>query len=74
MKYILAVKETALGAGFRDITHRSNEKYMLLNENEVRICPSLTGTLEERATQLGGRWLTTAQTFLLTKKKGEYRI
>lgn len=54
MEYVIANKKKAVDFGFAENEHLVNGSIMCLNEKEVMISVSLTGTLSERASTLGG--------------------
>lgn len=61
MLYIIADKERASVSGFNVSLHRTSGSWVVLNEKEVRFSQTLTGTLEERAKELGGKVYTLAE-------------
>lgn len=61
MKYVIADAGLALEHGFRAIGHKTKAGLIILNEREVMIKPSLSGTLDERAAQINGKAMTAAE-------------
>lgn len=68
MKYVICNKDKALAAGFHELGHKMKGTMMLLNEREVIISPRLSGTLEERASALGGRTYSRTGVFHYVKQ------
>jgi hypothetical protein len=62
MKYVFCNETKATQHGFAMTEHRLKGSRMLLNEKEVMNCPSLSGTLNERAVALDGRAFTDRET------------
>lgn len=54
MDYVITTTEKAYNWGFSPVGHTINGKKICLNEKEVMSNDSLSGTLEERVTQLDG--------------------
>lgn len=54
MEYIIANRQKAKNWGFTEMGHAVRGSFICLNEKEVMSSPSLTGTLGERAAELGG--------------------
>jgi hypothetical protein len=58
MMYVIASKDEAEKAHIRTSGHRVKDGKVILNEKEVNVCSTLSGSLEERAAQLGGEVYT----------------
>lgn len=54
MVYVIAPKGKATAYGFNPIRHRTNSTEMILNNKEIVCNQNLTGTFEDRVTQLRG--------------------
>lgn len=54
MNYIIADKAKAKNWGFSELGHIVNGSKICLNEKEVINNPAMSGTIEERAEELGG--------------------
>lgn len=55
MRYVFCEIGKATQAGFNADVHRTKGGRILLNEKEVIRCANLSGTLDERASALGGQ-------------------
>lgn len=58
MNYIIVDTAKATKHGFRTIGHRTKGGTVLLNERELMNCPTLQGSLDERAAAVEGKVLT----------------
>lgn len=65
MEYVIANKKKAVDFGFAENEHLVNGSIMCLNEKEVMMSVSLSGTLSERAESLGGPIVDSSRAKLL---------
>ena len=73
--YVIADRDKAAAAGFAADLHRTEGRWMVLNEKEVRFAAGLEGTLAERAAELGGKVYTYAEARdFLAELRREYHV